>query len=416
MNTTKGHIDVRRRPKYIGTHLICELFDCKGDLNSERLAKKALVLAVKKLGAKLLYVKTHKFSPQGLTAFALLAESHISIHTWPEHNFMALDIFTCSKRMKPKEGLKVFKRLYKPSEVKVIDTERGANHRKILKGDWYSDKTVSRIEYLSTRLEGLIKIRKRLFKTNSKFQQIEVVDTYDLGRALILDGILQTTEKDEFIYHEMLVHPAMLATTGSPQNALIIGGGDGGSLREVLKYPSLQKIYLCEIDAKVVEVCKKFLGTINQGSFDHPKTQIIFEDGAEFIKKFSNFFDVVIVDSSDPFGPAEALFSEKFYRQAFRALKNNGVLSIQGGMSSPIETTTLKTIVTALKKIYPVIEIRLAYIPSYFGNMNFVLAAKKQPSRTWKFLPAKLRYHTPEINSASKVLPVYLRDKINGLK
>lgn len=413
MNNTKGHTNVRGRPKYIGTHLICEFFDCRGNLDSERLAKKALVLAVKKLGAQLLCVKTHKFSPRGLTAFALLAESHISIHTWPEHNFMALDIFTCSKRMKPKESLRVFRKLYKPGEVKVIDIKRGTNHGLILKGDWHADKAVPGVEYLSDRVRGFIKIKKRIFETKSPFQQIEVVDTYNLGRALILDGILQTTEKDEFIYHETLVHPAMLTQT-KPQNILIIGGGDGGSLREVLRYGGVERAYLCEIDAEVVDTCKKFLPNINRGVFNDSRAEIVFEDGAEFIKGFSNFFDAVIVDSSDPIGPATILFSEKFYESVSKALTKNGVFSIHAGMNSPLQTKTLHKAVTALKKIYPFVEVRTAYVPSYFGSMNFVLSAKHKKAISYfgpdfRRISQSLKYYSPELHYSSRILPKFLK-------
>lgn len=421
MKTTKGKKDVRRS-SHIGTHLICELFGCRGDLNSEKLAKKALVLGVRESGAHLLAIKIHKFSPQGLTAFALLQESHIAFHTWPEHTLVALDIFTCSTRKKtnPYKVLKVFRQLYRPSAVLLDRLKRGEISRdpqkahwiKELSGDWHSDRALPGVEYLSRSVINLVKIKKRILKTKSPFQEIEVADTYEFGRIVILDGVLQTTIQDEAIYHEMLVHPAMLSRDQRRSHVLIIGGGDGGSLREVLRYRGVQKVFLCEIDKKVVEICRKFLPKIHGGSFDDPRAEIIFDDGARFVEKFSNFFDVVIVDSTDPFGPSKPLFTEKFYRAVFGSLKKDGVLSLQGGMSSLLEYKTLKNIVQALKNIYPLVEVRRAYVPSYFGVMNFVVARKKRMrgnvKERFKKLAITTRYYSPEIHESSKVLPPYL--------
>lgn len=412
MKKTKGIYNASyKRPKYIGTHLICELFGCKGDLNSERLAKKALVLAVEKVGARLLYVKTHKFSPQGLTAFALLAESHISFHTWPEYGLAALDIFTCSKKSEPKEGLKVFENIYMPAEVRLINTERGKGGGYLLEGDWHTDAIVPGIEYLvDDKIKLFIKIKKRIFHQKSKFQDIEVVDTFDFGRALILDGILQTTQKDEFIYHEMLVHPAM-AVQKNPQRVLIIGGGDGGALREVLKYPTVKEAHLCEIDKMVVDVSKRFIPQISQGAFDNPKTKLHFEDGAKFVEKFTDYFDAVIVDSTDPLGPSKVLFSTKFYMKVFKALRPKGVLSLQGGVSSITEFKTLRKIVSRLRRIYRTVEVRRAYVNSYGSMTNFILAYKTKAEPTVS-LNFRTRYYTPQIHKASKILPAYLEKEI----
>jgi spermidine synthase len=148
-----------------------------------------------------------------------------------------------------------------------------------------------------------LRAKRRLFSQRSPYQKIEVVDTYDYGRVLILDGIFQTSKEDEFIYHEMMAH-LPLFYHASPQKVLIIGGGDGGVLREVLRHP-IEKAYLVEIDKKVIEVAKKFLPFIPQRAFQDKRAEIIIGDGAKFVKEYRDFFDVVIIDSTDPIGPAK---------------------------------------------------------------------------------------------------------------
>ena len=161
-------------------------------------------------------------------------------------------------------------------------------------------------------LEVLYKVRSILYKSNSEYQHTQIVDSYEYGRMLLLDGIVQTTEKDEFIYHEMMVHVPMLSHP-NPEEILIIGGGDGGILREVLKYDSVSSVTMVEIDSKVIDLCQEYLPMISAGAFEDKRTSLVIMDGAAYVQDTKKKFDVIIIDSPDPIGLAKVLFSKSFY-------------------------------------------------------------------------------------------------------
>jgi len=172
-----------------------------------------------------------------------------------------------------------------------------------------------------------VKVVKPLESYRSKFQKIDVYETARLGKMLLLDDIIMLTEYDEFAYHEMIAHPS-LHVHPKVKKVLVIGGGDGGTVREILKHSDIQEVHVCEIDEEVISVCKKHFPTLSSG-FDNPKVKIFFEDGAAFVRERKNEYDLIIVDSSDPIGPAEVLFQEQFYRNMFDALKDDGITVTQ---------------------------------------------------------------------------------------
>ena len=173
-------------------------------------------------------------------------------------------------------------------------------------------------------------VRETLVADRSEFQDLRIVDTDRFGRMLVLDGFVQTTERDEFAYHEMMTHPALLAC-GDPRRVLVIGGGDGGILREVLRHPSVERAVLVEIDASVIDLSRRYLPMICRDSFDDPRVEIILADGAEYLGDGDERFDAIIVDSPDPIGPAQTLFTEGFYRDAAGRLTDRGVMTRQTG-------------------------------------------------------------------------------------
>lgn len=284
------------------------------------------------------------------------------------------------------------------------------------KSQWFFEETVPGI--LPSIKTG-IKIKKKMFSGKSPFQKLEVYDTFPFGRILVLDGIIQLSEVDEFIYHEMLTHPAMFYHS-DPQKILIIGGGDGGVLREVLGHP-IQEVYLVDIDKKVIDVSQKYLPFVSKGAFRNKKARIFVEDGIKFIKKFKNFFEVVIIDSTDPLGPSFGLFSKKFYQDVFKTLSKNGVLSIQSGCLFE-QFRHLKKILKKIKKIFPFVKTHKACVPCLqcSNEYSFTVAAKfnlanttlKDIEKKFKKLSLNLRYYRPEIHFASTVLPKYLEEKL----
>ncbi len=256
-----------------------------------------------------------------------------------------------------------------------------------------------------------------LYRKKTLYQNLELYKTDRFGKVLMLDNAIQTTEGDEFIYHEMLTHPVLLLHP-KPQKVLIIGGGDGGILREVLKYKSVKLAYLVEIDKSIIEISKKYLKSICKNSFQDKRTKIIFDDGAKFIKKTKEKFDVIIIDSPDSVGPAKVLFSKGFYKDIFSALAENGLMIRQTG-STTLQKEVLKSSWKLLTDIFPFVWTHLTAIPTYIGGFFSLTAASKKIDlfktdiayleKKIKALKIKTDYYNPYIHIASAVLPEYIR-------
>lgn len=257
---------------------------------------------------------------------------------------------------------------------------------------------------------------KLLYKKKTPYQNCRIYQTKDFGRLLLLDDAIQTTEADEHIYHEMLVHPVLIALP-KPKNILIIGGGDGGTLREVLKYP-VDEVIMIEIDRDVIELSKKYLPSLSKGAFSDKRLGLVIDDGAKYIAETGKKFDAVIIDSPDPVGPAKALFSEKFYRQTLNILKPNGIIIRQTG-STFLQPTELKSNYRRIKKIFPQAFIQLAAVPTYIGGFfSFVIGSKKinlikfpkrKIERKFLSLNLKTKYYNPDIHFAAFNLPNNLK-------
>jgi len=209
------------------------------------------------------------------------------------------------------------------------------------------------------------KTTETLYHAESEFQVVDIVDTKYWGRMLLLDGLVMTTEKDEFVYHDMISHIPMLAHP-NPKQVLVIGGGDGGTVREVLRHPSVERVVLCEIDGLVIESCRKFLPSI-AGALDDPRVDIQVRDGAAYIASHTDAFDVILIDSTDPIGPGERLFNESFYKNVLKALTKNGVIAAQteSPISQPAEVTRVNDL---LNSVFPLTKTYTAMIPTYPGG------------------------------------------------
>jgi len=269
--------------------------------------------------------------------------------------------------------------------------------------NWFEEK-------LELKDGRLIKIQYKelLDSVKSEYQKIDVYDTVPFGKMLVHDDVIMVTEFDEAHYHEMIVHVA-LNVHANPRQVLVIGGGDGGTLREVLKHKQVQTAHLCEIDGQVIEICKKHFPNLSC-SFDDPRVEVFLEDGAAFVKKRENFYDVIIVDSSDPIGPAEVLFQEQFYKNMFNALSHDGIVITQSE-SFLYHRHIIKNIVASNKKIFPLYFYYYTMVPTYpSGVIGFSFCSKKyHPIED--FNPEKadaltgLKYYNKEIHKAAFVLP-----------
>ena len=212
----------------------------------------------------------------------------------------------------------------------------------------------------------VIKAGKVLFSKHSDFQKVEIFETDSkLGRVLTLDDLMMTTEGDEFYYHEMIAHIPMM-NHKCPESVLVIGGGDGGTVREVLKHNTVKKLVLCEIDGMVIDACKEFLPTI-AGKLDDPRVEIRVEDAIEFIKDKKNEYDIVLIDSTDPMGPGEGLFTEEFYTNVKNSLKKGGIVAAQSE-SPVVNKEEIKKMYNLLKKVFPICSTYTSNIPTYPGG------------------------------------------------
>ena len=257
---------------------------------------------------------------------------------------------------------------------------------------------------------NIIEIKEVLCDCQSDFQHIQIFEKAELGKMMMLDGIVQFTEFDEFAYQEMMTHPAMMLHK-NPEKVLIIGGGDGGVAREVARHKCVKEIYQCEIDGMVVEMCKKFVPSMSCG-FADPRMHLTIGDGLEFVRNHPNEFDVIIVDSTDPIGPGEVLFGKDFYRSVHAALRSDGVAASQS------ESIYLyKDIVTRLygftKELFAYNGYGFISVPTYpSGAIGVCVASKSVPvdkpvRELDAELASQLKYYTPAIHTAAFRLPAF---------
>lgn len=264
-----------------------------------------------------------------------------------------------------------------------------------------------------------IKIKEQLLSKKSPFQQIDVFDSEEFGRFFTLDGLIMVTEKDEFIYHDMIVHVPM-ATNPKIRKVLVIGGGDGGTVRELTRYKTIEKIDMVDIDEMVVKVCREYLKQTSR-KLDDPRVTLYFEDGLKFIRRFENEYDLIIVDSTDPFGPGEGLFTKEFYGSCFKALTEDGILVNQH--ENPYYETFLGAMQRAhrrIKELFPVCGVYQAHIPTYpSGHWLFGFASKKYDpikdldAAAWNALGIETRYYNTDLHVGSFMLPNYVKEILN---
>jgi len=274
---------------------------------------------------------------------------------------------------------------------------------------WFTEKQLS--EGGRSNVSLGLRVKSILHRETSQFQELLVIDTYEYGRALLLDGVIQVTQADEFVYHEMISH-VPLFTHPRPERVLIVGGGDGGTVREVLKHPAVRQIDLCELDERVCAVSREYLPEIGAGLADS-RVNLRYGDGVAYVAGLTEAYDVIIVDAPDPEGPAVGLFAGEFYRNVLRALKSGGLFAAQS--ESPWHNRAmLRQIYRSVAGVFPVARVYLAHIPTYQSGMwSFILGSKEHDPLAVR-LPAPpsglMRYYTPEVHRAAFVLPQFVAD------
>ncbi|UWQ89453.1 polyamine aminopropyltransferase [Rhodobacteraceae bacterium M382] len=275
-------------------------------------------------------------------------------------------------------------------------------------------------EKLHAHYAQSLRVDEMLYDSKTEHQRLKVFQNGQFGRILTLDDVVQTTEGDNFIYHEMLTHVPILAH-GNAKRVLIIGGGDGGMAREALRHQSVEHVTMVEIDAGVVDFSKEYLPMLSQGAFDDPRLTLVINDGAAFMRDTQDKFDVIIVDSTDPIGPGEVLFTDTFYGHAARALTPDGIIVTQNGVPF-MQGDELTNTMRAFQALFCDASCYIASIPTYAGGpMAFGWGSHSNKGRTVdlptvqaRFAAAGLEcdYYNPEIHKAAFALPGYVKKLI----
>lgn len=406
-----------------GLHLTADCFNCEAEpeyfVSPESLRQRLSEITIA-AGLTIVGEKFHPFthndgSPAGVTGALLLAESHVAIHTWPERNAVTMDVYVCNFNHdnggKARQILDALIGVFQPGMVSRQELQRGEHSHAMA------------FEALTADSFAATRINQVLARQRSSMQDIEIAETTDFGKVMRIDGAMMTSEKDEFFYHECLVHPAAISHP-EPRTALIIGGGDGGSCEELLKYPSISSIILCEIDAEVIKMARQHLTNIHRGALDDPKIQHRHDDGFAYVRSSKEQFDLILLDLTDPVSPngsslAATCMTEEFFQACAQRLTEQGMLVLHLG--SPYYhpqrfTDTLKK----LSNIFPQLHPYTVFIPLYGALWGMAIASKHvnplamSPSTVnlqikHRSLPL-LKYYNGEVHQAIFALPNYVKD------
>lgn len=416
----------------LGKQIIAEYYECPAEFLSDvSFVENMLLQAAEEMQATVITSAFHHFSPMGVSGVVVIQESHIAIHTWPEYGYAAIDIFTCGTELQPLKGYNYMMKTLQAGNGSMMELMRG--HKSLMpytaEAPPFEEKTVEAVfhrnVWFTERNDGMaFSLRYKgdiLYNKRSAFQKVQVYDTYEYGKMLVLDEKVMTTEKDEFAYHEMVTHVPLLVHH-NPQRVLIIGGGDGGTAREVLKHTSVQEVVVVEIDGDVVTVCKEHLPEMAH-SFMDERVTLKIEDGISYMQNIADAsFDVILIDSTDPEGPAEGLFGHAFYQDVHRALKEGGIVVVQG--ESPMfNRNTFRDIRSCHADIFGPENVHtyLVHIPTYPSGMwSFGFASKGvhpiidiNEEKTNAFTACNtLKYYNMGVHKAAFELPNFVRELV----
>jgi spermidine synthase len=372
-----------------GLHLTGDLFGCGcSSATLTDLETLSTLCRTATLDAKLTIVdeKWHVFpdwngQAGGITGTILLAESHLAIHTWPESRGVTLDVYVCNftedNTAKAEQLFDALTVAFRPQKQVVNRITRGdvAGATVAESEATATDSAQSQLsfDWLNAHSGYGFTVKEKLAEIESAYQRVEVFDTHQFGRLFRLDGRLMTSEGDEFFYHECMTHPAALVHP-NPESILVIGGGDGGSSEELFKHPSVKRIVMAELDPVVIDIARKYLGTIHKGSLDDPRLDIRIGDGFEYVRSATERFDLIVLDLTDPDTPAFHLYSEEFFRMCQRSLKPGGMLTLHLG--SPVyQPETVRKNAANLRKVFKHVAPLSLFIPLYGSQWCLAVAS-----------------------------------------
>jgi spermidine synthase len=419
----------------LAKHLLVEYYECNTDkIRDADYIEKSMLEAAQVTGVKISDCIIHSFAPWGVSGAVVMGESHLTIHTWGEFNFASVDLYTTGENADPWQEFNYLAKALESKNFSVMEFKRGV--RNLLPSlspeelpkepfkvserlSWYHDLDPYGFGVCIQTTGGC------LMKKQSKFQKLEVYDTKKYGKMLVQDGKVQITERDEFVQHELMVHVPFL-THPNAKRVLIVSGGDGGVVREVLKHENVEKVVLLEADPAVIETSKQFFPQL-ASALDDSRVEVRIEDGSEYLKEAGQeSFDIIFIDSAD-IGSSVTVFDDGFYKNCLRVLSEDGILISQSASPSgaPNEFKDI------YKKYY-----------SLFGNEKVHCFSVETPCSStglWSFsycskgsvhplknlnekkaddfsLRQDLKYYNPEMHKAVFAVPNYVRDMLFGLK
>lgn len=282
-----------------------------------------------------------------------------------------------------------------------------------MSGSWFREE-------LYPHWRQSFQVTRELFRAHDGLQEIVLFETPGFGRVLTLDGVIQVTTGDEFVYHEMLAHVPVYAH-GAVKSACVVGGGDGGMLREILKHKSVEQAVLVEIDAQVVEFCRTHMPSVSNGAFDDPRTEIVIADGLKYMAETTRKFDLIVIDSTDPIGPGGVLFTEAFYKDCARCLNPDGIVVNQNGVPF-LQGEEVTDTWRRRRPYFADVGFYMAAVPTYVGGLMALgwASASLRPRAEsldtlrarFQAAPVATRYYTPDVHQAAFALPPYVQDLI----
>jgi spermidine synthase len=426
--------------KSLGRHILVEFHGCSAEiLNDVPRIESGMVNAAKEAGATIISSVFHHFSPFGVSGVVVIQESHLAIHTWPEYRYAAVDLFTCGDSVNPWVSYEMLKAAFQAEHGSAVELNRGQlellEKSDIELGELRDQATqklitpkYSRSVWFTDRNENIaLSIRHkgdRLFREKSPYQTVEIFDTFEYGKMLAVDNMVMCTENDEKAYHEMIIH-VPLVTNPQVKDVLVIGGGDGGSVREILRYPQIESVTMVEIDEVVVRASREFLPSLSS-ALDDPKLKLIINDGIAYVREAADAsFDMIVIDSSDPVGPSEGLFSTDFYQDVYRCLRPGGVMTAQSE-SPRFNQAAFVDLNRCLKTIFKPEDVfcYLAFIPTYpTGMWSFAYCTKagRHPVRDLDEVRSQqfaagygLQYYNSDMHRAAFCLPTFIQNMLNG--
>jgi len=395
-----------------GLHLIGDLSGCRCApqllLDGASMRERCLAL-VNDAGLTVMDANFHQFDGGGYTGIVLLAESHLALHTWPEKQGLTLDVYVCNysadNSAKARKLFEALIALFEPQEAARHAIERGEH---LL------------MEPLNDSTGFYIKASRQIGEWQTKFQKMQIYDTPHYGKLFRLDGYNMTSEREEFVYHENLIQPALTAHA-APKKVLIIGGGDGGSSEEALKHPSVEQVTMVEIDADVIRVAKEHFQAVHHGVFDNKRLRVLVDDGMKFIRDTHERFDLIALDLNDPMGPAEALYSTEFFQQCRHALAAGGALVLHIG--APVaRPERVAELANRLSGVFRIVRPYTMYIPLYGSLWAMAVCSDKLDPKAFTADEidrriehrklADLRWYNGETHEGVFALPNFVRDLV----